>query len=853
MSDLRLPQLPELLDLRTLIRKLNLWGGGLPSTTGPGPLQTDLGIFNVRDYGAKGNGLTDDTAAIQAALTAAGDAGGGTICVPPGVYLMDVRPVADLLNGPVLSEGVELVGAGYTSVLKINPASVAAQPNETLVLMAFNGRTRIRNLRVDGSRDAIEAAVGLSTGTELYTIRAADSEIADFQAHDLWIHDIYGATGHESFGIQSVFGANNWLYENIQCWNISGTGLHASGWDYDTDTRTNNIRFVNVQCWDCRWQGVSVFGAKDITMERVRCWSCGQAASNGGNAINIEVSDNVRLYGCVGTASKYGLSVGGPSTVYVYDCDFYANGETFGGFASDDAEVRLISGVWSDGVGNVVLSGPPTVVEFGPGTKITPTVHDFHIFSRARLDPVAAGNIPESIILSSEYARDWTFRVERIDSTGSALQALDLASFCNVEYPSAKIVQAVPFGTLSTLAQSGTMSITPYIGGGNVDPGAVTLASSVTTSQRRTATLLKSGHTYLVKVRCKPKDAGAWVLRTRTAAGSGNIGLLVLSQAPESVDEWFTGEMLVTADDDYRLQFQWTVTDDVTTSSLVVDYLTIVELVSDYGQSGFALPLVSADRGDASVTLQVTVDEGIQRFATTMTANRTITLSATTAYPGARFRVVRSATGAFTLSVGGLILLNSGQWAEVAYTGSAWILTATGLLAESALLASPTFTGTPAAPTATANTNTTQLATTAYVDRATTHTGTTSAAPTGTASATAVMMGLAGSFTPTRGTKVILMASGQMQNSVLGDGVTVDLRYGTGTAPTNGAAVTGTLAGIAQTETSTAAAQRSGFALLGKVTGLTPGTAYWFDISLLAITGGTSTATGVSLVAFEVP
>jgi hypothetical protein len=47
------------------------------------------GQFPVTAYGATGNGRTDDTAAIQAAINAAMAAGGGTVTVPPGTYLLN--------------------------------------------------------------------------------------------------------------------------------------------------------------------------------------------------------------------------------------------------------------------------------------------------------------------------------------------------------------------------------------------------------------------------------------------------------------------------------------------------------------------------------------------------------------------------------------------------------------------------------------------------------------------------------------------------------------------------------------------------------------------------------------------
>src|SRR5580700_3090232 len=48
-------------------------------------------IFDVSDFGAKGDGVAQDTAAIQKALDECGNAGGGIVRFPAGVYLS--RPI----------------------------------------------------------------------------------------------------------------------------------------------------------------------------------------------------------------------------------------------------------------------------------------------------------------------------------------------------------------------------------------------------------------------------------------------------------------------------------------------------------------------------------------------------------------------------------------------------------------------------------------------------------------------------------------------------------------------------------------------------------------------------------------
>ena len=55
-------------------------------------LNTALPVFNVKNYGATGNGSTDDTVAIRNALGAAEAAGGGIVYLPAGNYAVDLQP-----------------------------------------------------------------------------------------------------------------------------------------------------------------------------------------------------------------------------------------------------------------------------------------------------------------------------------------------------------------------------------------------------------------------------------------------------------------------------------------------------------------------------------------------------------------------------------------------------------------------------------------------------------------------------------------------------------------------------------------------------------------------------------------
>jgi Pectate lyase superfamily protein len=75
---------------------------------------------NVKVYGAVGDGVTDDTAAFNAALRSVADAGGGVCLVPKGIYIISSSGIT-ASHKPAVSSDVHFVGEGRrVSVLKVD-------------------------------------------------------------------------------------------------------------------------------------------------------------------------------------------------------------------------------------------------------------------------------------------------------------------------------------------------------------------------------------------------------------------------------------------------------------------------------------------------------------------------------------------------------------------------------------------------------------------------------------------------------------------------------------------------------------------------------------------------------------
>lgn len=105
-------------------------------------IKDKLGEFvSVKDLGAVGDGVTDDTTAIQAALTAAA---GGMLIIPAGTYM-----VSDDLTVPS-NTAVLGMGRGVTTIKRITGSATYVIGNSDKT----NGNTHItlRSLTIDGNR-----------------------------------------------------------------------------------------------------------------------------------------------------------------------------------------------------------------------------------------------------------------------------------------------------------------------------------------------------------------------------------------------------------------------------------------------------------------------------------------------------------------------------------------------------------------------------------------------------------------------------------------------------------------------------------------------------------------------------
>lgn len=132
-------------------------------------LLINSGALNVTQAGAKGDGVTDDSGAIQAAINAAYTAGGGVVYAPAGNYFIANTAI-------VLKSNITFKGDGkYATIITTTDPGGGGALNYKM-FSAANGQS---NIEVYGLR-----LVGYSNGTTISTYGFV-MDCQDFYLHDI--------------------------------------------------------------------------------------------------------------------------------------------------------------------------------------------------------------------------------------------------------------------------------------------------------------------------------------------------------------------------------------------------------------------------------------------------------------------------------------------------------------------------------------------------------------------------------------------------------------------------------------------------------------------------------------------
>ncbi len=286
-------KVPEGIEAGTYL--VRMWNGQGDASAWSGAVEIHIlqaqpeisAVVNVRDYGAKGDGQSDDTRAINEALKALATRGGGTLFFPVGRYYLSAGitiPSRTTLKG----EGRDLVALAWkdfdvppeamlegSSDFGIEDITIYTGNHRHIITGGVNdpqhseiGNIKIRRViirasayrghisAVDAARRQEQLAVKSFNGSTAIRLSGANLEIVDCDIYSSMSAFLllrpHGAVvrGNKFYngrgGWYSISGANSVIFENNQ---IVGADLFATGGGintlFDSGSASQNIFFAH--------------------------------------------------------------------------------------------------------------------------------------------------------------------------------------------------------------------------------------------------------------------------------------------------------------------------------------------------------------------------------------------------------------------------------------------------------------------------------------------------------------------------------------------------------------------------------------------------------------------------------
>jgi parallel beta-helix repeat protein len=286
-------------------------------------------IFNVQDFGAKGDGITDDTAAIQKAIDAASAAGGGQVYVPTGTYIVSggEEPSDGCL---MLKSNVYMYGDGMGET-SIKVADGSDTKITGIIRSAYGEETHdfgLSNLTLDGNRanttgkidgwfnGYIPGKEGYDSNVTLDSVEIKDCSGYGFDPHEQTVNMVIknsvshgnGLDGFVADFLSDSTFENNIAYDNDR----HGFNVVTSSHDF---TLANNVAYGN------GGGGIVVQrGSENIPSPSNITITGGEVYGNGAEGVLIKLSSEVTLTGVdIHDNSSAGVRIYGSNNVTVSD------------------------------------------------------------------------------------------------------------------------------------------------------------------------------------------------------------------------------------------------------------------------------------------------------------------------------------------------------------------------------------------------------------------------------------------------------------------------------------------------------------------------------------------------------
>ena len=342
-------------------------------------LSLNMPFYNARDYGALGDGSTDDASKIQTALNAINSAGGGTLFFHEGTYIVGTK-LTVYSNTTLLGESYGSVTlkakASFGDRLVVNQArdgvGTDTHINFENIIFDMNGSnqsgsTAVTIARVDGHKvthcefkspydslylltgaddvndnsecyytDVFFNGAGQSQATDvvnlgnaenvrMFNCRAKDAKTGSGQVifsvaaiNSFVVSDCY-FDGNDNGCPISIFGVRGGKLDGCEIMNSVEGGVRLQRWTEGVpDKEFQGFEVVNCNIHDNAWAGIWVreeLAITDIPFD-IKISSC-DIWNNGRSAVNVGVVNGLKITNC----DIYNNSTASAGTYAVFNLD----------------------------------------------------------------------------------------------------------------------------------------------------------------------------------------------------------------------------------------------------------------------------------------------------------------------------------------------------------------------------------------------------------------------------------------------------------------------------------------------------------------------------------------------------